>query len=199
MTRYISAAVIFFGASVAQAEDTRQLGAHEHGVGQLNIAIDAQQIAIELHAPGADIVGFEYAAQSSEDRAAVDDAVARLARPLDLFGFPEAAACGVVEARASLEIEGEHDDHKDDGHDHAAHKHDDHDHGAAAQEAGHSEFHAEYVLTCADPAQATLVTFAYFDAFPNAQELEVQLITDRGATAAKVTKDAPVLDLRELF
>ena len=86
-----------------------------------------------------------------------------------------------------------------DGHDHAAHKHDDHDHGAAAQEAGHSEFHAEYVLTCADPAQATLVTFAYFDAFPNAQELEVQLITDRGATAAKVTKDAPVLDLRELF
>lgn len=231
MTKYASAALVFLGASAVHAEETRQLEAHEHGVGQLNIAIDAQQIAIELHAPGADIVGFEYAAQSSEDRAAVDDAVARLARPLDLFGFPEAAACGVVEARASLETEEEHDDHKeeardhaehddhdhaehkeeehdhaahkDEGHDHAEHKHDDHDHGHEhadhAQETGHSEFHAEYLLTCADPAQATLITFAYFDAFPNARELEVQVITDRGATAAEVTKAAPVLDLRELF
>jgi hypothetical protein len=218
MTKFVSAALVFLGASVVHAEDTRQLDAHEHGVGQLNIAIDATQIAIELHAPGADIVGFEYAAQSSEDCATVDDAVARLARPLDLFGFPEAAACGVVEARASLETEEGHDDHdhaehkeeehdhaahKDEGHDHAEHKHDDPDHGHEhadhAQETGHSEFHAEYLLTCADPAQATLITFAYFDAFPNARELEVQVITDRGATAAEVTKDAPVLDLRELF
>ncbi len=201
MTKFVSAAVICLGASVVHAEEARQLDAHEHGVGQLNIAIDAQQIAIELHAPGADIVGFEYAAQSSEDRGAVDEAVARLARPLDLFGFPEAAACGVVEARASLEIEGEHAEHEEEAHDHAEHKHDDHDHDHAdhAEEAGHSEFHAEYLLTCADPAQATLITFAYFDAFPNARELEVQLITDRGATAAEVTKAAPVLDLRELF
>ncbi len=219
MTKYVSAALVFLGVSVVHAEETRQLDAHEHGVGQLNIAIDAQQIAIELHAPGADIVGFEYAAQSSEDRAAVNDAVARLARPLNLFGFPEAAACGVVEARASLESEEEHDEHKEEAHDHAEHDdhdhaehkeeehdhaaHKDHDHGDEhtdhAQETGHSEFHAEYLLTCADPAQATLITFAYFDAFTNARELEVQVITDRGATAAEVTKDAPVLDLRELF
>jgi hypothetical protein len=42
------------------AEETRQLNAHEHGVGQLDIAIDGQQIAMELHAPGADIVGFPH-------------------------------------------------------------------------------------------------------------------------------------------
>ena len=32
----------------AVAEETRQLDAHEHGVGQLNIAFDGQQIAMEL-------------------------------------------------------------------------------------------------------------------------------------------------------
>ena len=44
------------------AEETRQLDAHEHGVGQLDIAFDGNQISMELHAPGADIVSFEYAA-----------------------------------------------------------------------------------------------------------------------------------------
>ena len=63
------------------AQETRQLDAHEHGVAQLDIAMDGQQIAMELHAPGADIVGFEYAAESADDRAAVDNAVAALARP----------------------------------------------------------------------------------------------------------------------
>ena len=42
------------------AEETRQLDAHEHGVGALNIAFDQGRVAIEFHAPGADIVGFEY-------------------------------------------------------------------------------------------------------------------------------------------
>ena len=72
-------------ATPAFAQETRQLDAHEHGVGQLDIAFDGKQIAMELHAPGADIVGFEYVAESSEDRAAIDAAVAILAKPLDLF------------------------------------------------------------------------------------------------------------------
>ena len=61
-------------ATPAFAQEARQLNAHEHGVGQLDIAFDGDQIAMELHAPGADIVGFEYGAESAEDRAAVDAA-----------------------------------------------------------------------------------------------------------------------------
>ena len=119
------------------AEETRQLDAHEHGVGQLNIAVDGPQIAMELHAPGADIVGFEYAAESAKDRAAVDTAVATLARPLDLFVLPEAAGCSVVQAAARLESEEEHEDHDHEHadehdaheeHQHATDGHDDHEH-----------------------------------------------------------------------
>jgi len=53
---------------------------------------------MELHAPGADIVGFEYSAETAQDRAKVDAAVAMLARPLDLFALPEAAGCSVAQA-----------------------------------------------------------------------------------------------------
>lgn len=188
-------------SSPALAEDPRQLDAHEHGVGQLDIAFDGTQIAMELHAPGADIVGFEYAATSAEDRTAVDAAVATLARPLDLFVLPEAAGCSVVQASAELESEENHedderhdDDHGDDDHsdDHVGH--DDHEEGA-----GHTEFHAEYLLTCADPAAASEITFAYFEAFPNALEVEVQILSANGATAFEVERDALILDLRSMF
>ena len=166
-------------ATPVLAEESRQLDAHEHGVGQLDIAFDGQQIAMELHAPGADIVGFEYGAETAQDRAAVDAAVSTLAGPLGLFVLPDAAGCSVVQASAGLESEDDHEDHAD--------------------EAGHTEFHAEYLLNCADPSAISDITFAYFDAFPNALEVEVQIITDAGATSFEVERNAPTLDLRGLI
>ena len=181
----------------AAAQQTRQLDAHEHGVGELNIAFEGNRIAMELHAPGADIVGFEYEAESAEDRAAIDAAVELLARPLDLFVLPEAAECAVEQASAELESEDyeEHDDHDgDDGDDH-----DDHDEENHEDEETHSEFHAEYVLTCANPDAITGIEFPYFDRFENARELEVQVVTSAGAKAFEVERDAPSLDLRGMF
>ena len=185
-------------ATPVLAEETRQLDAHEHGVGQLDIAIDGQQVAMDLYAPGADIVGFEYAAESDADLAAVDSAATTLAGPLDLFVLPEAAGCSVVTAAAGLESEEDHDDHGDE---HDEQGHDDHDddhdegHDDHASETGHTEFHAEYLLTCANPSAITEINFAYFDTFPNALEVEVQIISDAGATSFEVERDAPVLNL----
>ncbi|WP_299740023.1 DUF2796 domain-containing protein [uncultured Roseobacter sp.] len=206
-------ALVAMTSSTVAAEEARQLDAHEHGVGQLDIAFDGAKIAMEFHAPGADIVGFEYAAESAEDRAKVDTAVATLARPLALFELPAAAGCSVVQASAELESEEAHedhdehahDDHKEEAHgdeDHAAHEDHEHDHDEHAEhahEASHTEFHAEYLLNCADTSAADLITFAYFDSFPNALELEVQVITEKGATAFEVTREAPTLDLRDMF
>ncbi|OSP55795.1 DUF2796 domain-containing protein [Pseudoruegeria sp. SK021] len=180
----------------AFAEETRQLDAHEHGVGALDIAIYGTTVAMAFEAPGADIVGFEYAAKSDADHAAIDTALAALGAPLELFVMPDAAACGVVEAQADLEggdgHEGHHEDHHDEGgHDtHADHDEDDH-----ADDAGHTEFHAEYTLTCDNPDALTEITFAYFNAFPNAQEVDVQIITISGAHAFEVARDTPTLDL----
>lgn len=219
----------------ALAEENRALSAHEHGVGTLNIAIDGTAVAMEFMAPGADIVGFEYVAKSAEDRAAVDAAVATLAKPLELFVLPAAAECSVVQASAGLEIEGEdahddhdhgdhaasgghddhghddhgHDDHASDDHGHEDHGHDDHaeahDHDAhdhdqhTAEGATHSEFHAEYAMTCNAPDALIGIEFAYFDVFENALEVEVQVVSDAGAQAFEVERAAPTLDLRGSF
>lgn len=199
----VIAAACALVASPIAAEETRQLDAHEHGVGQLDIAIEGDKIAMELHAPGADIVGFEYAAKTDEDTAAIKGALETLSQPATLFVIPQLAGCSVTEANAELESASSHEEHEDQAKhahedhegDHGEHTHDDeHDHDAHAEEGGHTEFHAEYLLTCTDISTATSLTFAYFDVFPNALEVEVQIITDSGARAFEVERDAPVLD-----
>lgn len=224
--KHVPAIMMILLCTTAGAETQRELNAHEHGVGELNIAIDGATVGIELHAPGADIVGFEYAAETAEDRAAIDDAVAVLAKPMALFVLPDAAACSVVQASAGLELEDTHHDHEDhaehdheehaehdehdhkehaehdahDKHDHEEHaEHDAHDHDDHADEASHSEFHAAYTLNCAAPEAITAIDFVYFDTFENARELEVQIVSGSGAQAFEVTRDAPRLDLSSLF
>ncbi len=196
-------AVSIAASAAAAAEEPRGLGAHEHGHGALSIAFEGDRIAMQFEAPGADIVGFEHTAETAEDRAAVEDAVAQLARPADLFAFPEEAGCSVTEA--GVELHGEEAaadaDHAGEAHDEEGHGDDAHaeGHGHAEGEghdAGtHSEFHAEYMLACADIGSVTAIEFPNFEVFPNAEELEVQMIGDRGATAVTVERGAPRIDL----
>ncbi|MAC78838.1 MAG: hypothetical protein CML66_12330 [Rhodobacteraceae bacterium] len=173
------------GGPGARAQEHRELGAHEHGVGHLDIGIDGSQIAMDLHVPGMDIVGFEHAPGTDAEREQLAAALATLDSPLTLFVLPEDAGCTVIEARAELET-GAHHDHDDDAHDEGD-AHDD--------EGGHTEFDVEYLLTCADIKAADRMEFAYFDAFPGAQALQIQLATNTGAMQAKVTRDRPSLPL----
>ncbi|MGI9423429.1 MAG: ZrgA family zinc uptake protein, partial [Hyphomicrobiaceae bacterium] len=62
MTRWLiaSCACIPLVGALAADEQHRQLGAHEHGHGAFNVAIDGRRVSMELEAPGADIVAFEH-------------------------------------------------------------------------------------------------------------------------------------------
>lgn len=196
-----ASALLVFLPVVGFAEgETRELGSHEHGSGNLNIALEGNRVAMELEAPGADIVGFEYTATSDEDRATVDAAIADLARPLELFVFPQAAGCTVVSADVELLSDEHHEDHDEhDEHDHDDHEgeeHADHGHEHEEAEAQHSEFHVMYEFDCRSPENLETIDFAYFSRFPNALELNVQVVSDRGAESFEVERDAPVLDLR---
>ena len=202
------------------AAETRGMSAHVHGHGSLSVAWEGDRIALSFKAPGADIVGFEHPAESEADKAAIAAALAQLARPQELFRFPEAAGCAATEVAAELETEDEHDEHDDEHAEHAdehddAHK-DEHEHKdehaehedehkdehadehaehAGEDEEHHTEFHAEYMLACAAPAAADRIEFPYFELFPNALELEVSAVTGKGAHVFEIARDDPVLDL----
>ncbi|MBO0765448.1 MAG: DUF2796 domain-containing protein [Hyphomicrobiaceae bacterium] len=189
---------------VGQAEEHRQLGAHVHGRGTLNIALEGSRLSMELEAPGADIVGFEHAPSTPEQKSTLEKAEKKLKAPQTVLQLPAAAGCSVTDAKVT--IEGEHGGNDADDHDHGAEDHDheheaadhDHDHDAADQDhAGHqhSAFHAEYAFDCKSPASLTTIVFDYFKNFAGAQKLDVTVVTPKGQNSFEVSRDKPRIDL----
>ena len=181
----------------------REHGAHVHGVGQMNLAVEGKEVEIELTAPGADIVGFEHAAETDADRKAVVAATEKLKKALALFSFPVAAKCELEEAEVHTEMMDGHGDGNEKRHDHGKdHAHEkEHDHGKEHapekkhdHEERHAEFRAHYHFECgALEALSHIDVSGYFRSFPNARELEVQSITAKGQGAGELTAANPRL------
>jgi len=188
-TAYLLAAVFACAASQASAEEHRQLGAHVHGHGRLNIAVEGKKLSMELEVPGADIVGFEHEPSTPEQRGAVAEAKAKLANALALFAPAPQAGCKLDHVKVTTQPE--HEDEHEHEHEHEANAAGHEDEG----EHRHSEFHAEYGLECASPSRLTSMTFDYFNAFAGAQELDISIITPKGQSSFEVTRDKPSLDL----
>lgn len=160
------------------------LGAHEHGVGRVNAALDGQTLELELESPAMNLVGFEHAATSDADKTKVAAARAQLEKPLALFNLPKAAGCVVAMQELESPLFGDKPD-ADDDHDEdtkGEHHHD------------HSEIHAHYHFTCATPgALQTLDLTNLFNTFPATQKIQVQLIGPSGQQGVEVTAKAATL------
>lgn len=188
----LALAVLALMPAPTRAEEAhREMGPHEHGHGTLNIAIEDKRVSMELEVPGMDIVGFEHAASTDDQKAAVEKAKAELANPLAVFQLPSAAGCSVADAKVAIEVEQHHDgdeDHDKD-HDKAEAGHDDDEH------AGHNEFHVTYALDCTKPAELSSIEFTYFKLFAGAHDLTVNVVTAKAQTKYEVSRDKPTLDL----
>ena len=192
MRRLVIVAVSAVLASSAAAEEHRELGAHQHGHGTFNLAIEGSHVSMELEAPGADIVGFEHPAQTPEQKAAVEKATTTLASPLSVFKVPEAAGCRIVATSVRLEADEEHEDK-------AAKSEAKSDAKPETKAAEHSDFHAEYGLECTNTKAISSIVFDYFRAFPGAQELDVTVVTDKGQNKFEVTRANPRIDIGGLM
>ena len=97
-------------ASVAIAEETRQVDKHEHGVGELNIAIDKNKMDFEFMLPGADVVGFEYEAKSDQDIEIVTVALKRFNDHNNIFILPDEGECKLASSEITINQEDEHEE-----------------------------------------------------------------------------------------
>ncbi|UXY53701.1 MULTISPECIES: DUF2796 domain-containing protein [Pseudomonas] len=171
-------------------EEHGSLGAHEHGVARMNVALDGNSLELELESPAMNLVGFEHAASSDADKAKVAAARALLEKPLDLFALPLVAGCKVTGQELESPLFGNAPaDHE--------HEHEDADHD---EEKGHehhhehSEVHAHYQLECAKPGDLkTLDLKELFERFPATQKIQVQLIGPQGQQGAELTPANPSL------
>ena len=188
----------------------RQHDAHVHGIGHMNLAVDGNDVYIELENPSANIVGFEHMPSSEEEQHAVHEAAEKLEDGESLFLFSMQAQCSLVSAKVSSPLLSE--DHEDEHHDKEAHEEKDDDHGHAKHgsephdekdedhahdsdkghadhdEQMHSEFGAEYQFSCEHPDKLKSLETKLFTAFPGIEELETQVMTNSGQTGAELTK-----------
>lgn len=162
------------------------LGAHEHGVGRLDVALEGQTLEFELDSPAMNIVGFEHEATSAEDKAKVLAAREVLLKPNALFSMPEAAQCSVKSLKLESPLFGDKPDADDHDHDAKAGEHEAHE--------GHSEIHGHYTFVCNAPAVLTTLDLSQiFKSFPATQKLQVQLISPKGQSGAEVRPSNPKL------
>ncbi|MGF6204861.1 DUF2796 domain-containing protein [Pseudomonas frederiksbergensis] len=173
-------------AFAANEPEHGSLGAHEHGVGRLNAALDGQTLELELESPAMNLVGFEHAATSDADKAKVAAVRTKLENPLVLFALPKAAGCKVATQELESPLFGDKPD-ADDDHDEAVKDGHEHHHD-------HSEIHARYQFSCAAPgALKTLDLSNIFNTFPATQKIQVQLISPSGQQGVEVTAKAASL------
>ncbi|MGO0307397.1 ZrgA family zinc uptake protein [Endozoicomonas acroporae] len=171
------------------ADGHRHAGAHVHGAGHLNFAIEGRQVHIELETPGFDILGFE-SIRSDAQRRQLKDALLELEKD-DLWSFAPAASCTLQSASASASGEHGEDHHGDaDGHHHDKHEHDDH-HGDGHHESAHMDIAATYVYECANIAGLNSISTRLFQRFANSEQLQVQGFTDAGQIAGQMNRERP--------
>ncbi len=185
--------------------EKRQHEAHVHGIASLNLALEGQEVHVELDSPAANIVGFEHAPSSEADHAELDKAVATLKDAGQLFRFDSEAGCRLEKAEvASALLDEKHNEHADDhahekkeAHGHDDHKHEQHgheEHGHEEHEGEtHSDIEAVYHFVCDQPGELTQLTVELFEAFPGMEELDVQYVTESKQGAAELTPSSHVV------
>ena len=175
---------LFLAIPVGTAET-----AHEHGVAQISIAVEGQNIEIEMIIAGADAVGFEHTASSDSEKQAVKKAAKALRDVNRIITLSPDANCraGEVEVNSGLLED------KNEGTSH------NHDHQNESKDKdGHAEVHSEFIthyhFHCDYPSELTRATVGFFKIFPLARELEARWITPKGQGTATLTAKSPSLN-----
>ena len=160
----------------------REHGVHEHGVAQLNIALEGDVLQMELETPTMNIVGFEHMPATRQQQQEVDDAAATLRHGAEVFSLPAAAGCVLQEANVeSALLKREHDDMS---HEHE-HRHE-----------GHADFDADYSFKCVNPMALKYVDVQLFTLFSGMREIDVQIITHSGQRAQELNSQSVRINIQ---
>ena len=191
-------------------------GAHEHGAAELLLSSEGRDVQIIFNAPAQSLVGFETAAVTEEQKAAVARAEAILMAPRDLFAL-EGNSCEQIDATVDFsslvsvgnapsqpeahadhsdEHADDHDEHRASTSDKHAHEHHDHDDDVDAPDAdSHSDVSASYTFECQSDEALTRITFNR-DGFPfGLERIDVRWVADWGQGAGQATSQSPSVTL----
>ena len=181
---------------LVEGERLGTVGAHEHGIARLGLAVDGTSLTVDLELPAESVFGFERAPRSAEERATAAEALDRLRTgAARLIAFPEGVTCALdsaeVEAPEGAEgAEGDEAGEDQQPHEDEGHQHEDEGHEHAEDEGPqHTEVHLLASLTCShEPLGPASLRFA--DLLPDVVQVDLTVFTAAGEAAGRVAPDA---------
>ena len=163
---------------LVEGERLGTVGAHEHGIARLGLAVDGTRLTVDLQLPAESVFGFEHAPRSAQERATVAEALDRLRTDgARLIAFPDGAACALdsAEVQAPEGLEGDHAGE------------DEHTHEDEGNE--HEDVRLLASLTCSsEPVGPASLRFA--DLLPGVVQVDLTVFTEAGEAAGRVAPDA---------
>ena len=154
---------------------------HVHGAARLEVAVEENGFQIDFDSPLDNLLGFEHAPNTDQQRQTVKDMATRLQQADQLFISSSAAKCQLESVKlnapvlpadllgnatsSALNAEPTTEEHGD----------------------GHAELEAAIVFRCANPAALKSLDVQLFKAFPNLHKLDAAVVTAKGQTGAKLS------------
>ncbi len=182
--RVLASASIGLGMTICaavSAEEFEQHAAHEHGKITINVALEKQELSIELDAPAVNVVGFEHVPRTAQEKAAAAGAAMLLKSESGLFGMPPEARCRL----SGAQINGPHWEKDAEGHEHDGHD-GDHEHADAHEQ--HADYEASYMYKCEAPAQLAWFEPWLLEKLRDVHEARINLITATGQRSQVVSR-----------
>lgn len=158
----------------------RSADSHIHGGAVLSIVSEKDSVFVELETPLHNLLGFEYAPQTSSEKARVAAVETQIVQPKNLIRFNEEAKCEYNDVKSPVVLFEQHSS-KQEGKEEHGHSHshseelDDHDDGkgSADHKGDHKDIVLRYSLTCTNLDKLKTVHVALFEYFPNFAELDL--------------------------
>lgn len=191
MKRLLPALAALLCAATAVAQHNHAPHApHAHGVAELRVAIEGAVVEIEFSSPLDNLVGFEHAPRTAQQRAALASATTALNDFERVFALPAAAGCVLITTALEHPFAAGHDRR-------AEHpQHDEHHGGHDDQHTdGHAELRVTYSLRCATPAALDRLQIRLFEHFPRTRQIRAERMSPRGQSAATLSAQQRTLAL----
>jgi hypothetical protein len=163
--------------SPATAGEFRSRGVHEHGSATVDVAVQDATLDIALHSPAINVIGFEHAPRSAEERTALAQANRVFSSPQGLFMIPPKAAC-VPTSVTLMPIAYEQDGDDD------------------KPNAPHADYDVSYRFHCAHADQLGWIEVRLFEQMKGMRKIVANVVTPALQAQSLLTPDNARIHLR---
>jgi predicted nucleotidyltransferase len=171
MKRFLTAAslgLFCMAAPFAFAQDKHAHAAHSHGVGSLELSVQAGKVSGSFEIPMESLLGHEHLPRTEAQKKAMANLQSGLASADYFMALPAAAQCKQISLKASSSM-------------------------FEGKKSEHSDLDIDVAFECAQPAALTELRIALFAKHPRLKSLKVDMVGPKGQKSLSLSAKDPVL------